>query len=540
MISILLIRIVILLLMLTISCQAGGRRVIDRFPNSKLTIPSRCLFGIPDAAKRFINSGSFGWNRKQETSAIARFLAPMNCSLSGLPYAGVGQMDGNGTYDGVAGYLQRNEIDSLIFFTRLDYFPIVIGHFATQGFPADVVILSRKIAPYIENYSLLGLWMSSFDYITVAYVLISVFLFLTVFTLTESLLILRSHESLLTRILKKTHVNIFKVFFSFVDQENFDASSNSGRIMVWFFNLFLLFFVHGFVLGSMGADLVALIDPPVINSMYDFSNTSHTQPVVIKQLHLTGLLKQAQPGTELWHLKTVLESNKNDSIVNYDMSQNIMEMQQSAYNLLQEVNNSTKAVIISEYIYNTNMKSGACELIPAIAENIRSSQKMFFPGVFSFIMSLNIDPHLRQVSNYIWATMCETGQIRARTAQAVRNNIHSLTNKPYKGKVCDNSLIEKDQSISSFDWKTFDLVFKLYAVMLLVPAVCLLMEMHKKVNRRVVRSLFRSIRFIILFPCMSVLLLIVSALSLCKKYPTAISSSVIRMKSTRTAPAVHQ
>ena len=243
----------------------------------------------------------------------------------------------------------------------MDYFPIVIGHFTTQGFPADVVILSRKIAPHTENYSLLGLWMSSFDYITVAYVLISVFWFLTVFTMTESLLILRSHESLLTRILKKTHVNIFKVFFSFVDQENFDASSNSGRIMVWFFNLFLLFFVHGFVLGSMGADLVALIDPPVINSMYDFTNTSQTQPVVIKQLHLTGLLKQAQPGTELWHLETVLESKNNENIVDYDMSQNLMEMQQSAYNLLLEVDNSTKAIILSEFIYNTNIKSGACE-----------------------------------------------------------------------------------------------------------------------------------------------------------------------------------
>ena len=46
----------------------------------------------------------------------------------------------------------------------------------------------------------------------------------------------------------------------------------------------------------MGADLVALIDPPVINSMCEFTNTSHTLPVVIKQLHLTGLLKQAQPG----------------------------------------------------------------------------------------------------------------------------------------------------------------------------------------------------------------------------------------------------
>ena len=294
--SMVLIRFVLLMLMLTINCQAGSRRVIDRFQNSKLTTPRRCLLGIPDAGMSELHSGPFHWIIERESSAIFRIIRHMNCTLIGLPYMNTGQIDANGSYDGIAGYVQRNEIDLLMMFYRLDFFSIVIGHFTTQGFPADVLIVSRKNASHTENYSLLGLWMSSFDYITVAYVLISVFLFLTVFTMTESLLILRSNESLLTRVLKKTHVNIFKVFFSFVDQENFDASSNSGRIMVWFFNLFLLFFVHGFVLGSMGADLVALIDPPVINSMYEFSNTSHTQPVVIKQLHLAPLLKQAQPG----------------------------------------------------------------------------------------------------------------------------------------------------------------------------------------------------------------------------------------------------
>ena len=245
----------------------------------------------------------------------------------------------------------------------------------------------------------------------------------------------------------------------------------------------------------------------------------------------------------MWHLKSVLESKNNENIVNFDLSSDFMKTQQSVYKLLERVNDSSMAIVVSEYIYNTNIKSGACEWQPELASNIRSSQKMFFPGVFSVIMSSNIDQHLRQVWNYMIATMCETGQIRSSPAHMVSSIMPMVTGQPYKERVCDNRL-EKDQIISPFDWETFDIVFRLHAVMLLVPAVILLLEMHKKVKRHFVlpncRCLFKNICFVILFPCMGVILLIISALSLCKKYPTAIASSVIRKKSTRTAPAVHE
>ena len=68
-------------------------------------------------------------------------------------------------------------------------------------------------------------------------------------------------------------------------------------------------------------------------------------------------------------------------------------------------------------------------------------------------------------------------------------------------------------------------------VMLLVPAVIVLMEMHKKVKRHIVlffRCFFTNIRFMILFPCMGVILFIVSAWTLGKKFSIAIASSVIR------------
>ena len=67
---------------------------------------------------------------------------------------------------------------------------------------------------------------------------------------------------------------MFNVFASFVNQENFDATTDSGMIIVWFCNYFLRFGVHGILLGSMSADLVADVDQSVINSLYELTNTS--------------------------------------------------------------------------------------------------------------------------------------------------------------------------------------------------------------------------------------------------------------------------
>ena len=483
-----------LLLLLTRSCATGNRRVIDRFPNSRLPTPTRCLIGIVGIGDIAAHADTAANRRmlEEEVTDLIDGFKRINCTLIRLPATSPGHMDANDTYDGVAGNVQRNEIDIPFFFYRTDFFPIVIGHMGTQGMPADVTIISRKYDPYTQTLPLMKLWASSFDILTVTYVMISVILFTSVFTLTEDLLVVKSRTRLLKRLLKTTYINIFKVFFSFVDQENFEASSISGRIIVWFFNLFLFFFVHGFVFGSMGADLVALIDPPVINSMYEFTNTSQTQPVIIRQLFLIPLLKKAQPGTDLWHLNSVLKSKNDSNIFSFDISQSFTKVQQSLTDLLEEVMRLLKALVIPDLIWSIG-KPLLCETQPSLARKIRHSSNLFFPGVFTSIMSLKIDPHLRQYWNYFVGTLCET-RILSGTLLHVLRKLMPMTGQTYTGRSCEN-VPQKDQSISPFDWQTFKPIVQTHAILVLASAVILLIEKHNKNHYLLIHILFPRFSF---------------------------------------------
>ena len=387
---------ILIVMMLT---EASCRRVIDRFPNSKFPTPIRCLIGSPSPNSQ-MGSADAAFMPNAATQAFrpfVRILEIMNCSLVQLP-VGAGELGPNGSYDGIAGYVQRHEVDLFTGSYRTDFFSVVPAYFTTQGMPADVVIISRKNASYILNSPLLQYWASSFDFITVAYLFICLFLFLVVLTMTESFLIMAWDGAVVSRLWRSLRINVFKTFASFVDQENLDPITDSGRIIVLFYNLFLLFAVFGILFGSMGADLVVVIDPPVIESLDEFTNTSYTKPVILKQLFLMPLLQKSKPETELDHLKSVLASNPDELIVNVNAS-NMANTQRQLFLLLKQADDSLKALIIPDMIYKF-VKTPACELMPDMMSKFRRSKKLFVPGILGQIMSLKIDPILRQVWNY--------------------------------------------------------------------------------------------------------------------------------------------
>ena len=422
----------------------------------------------------------------QIISPVRRLTDRMNCSVVCLPLESAGQLTANGSYDGGAGAVQRNEIDMLLAFWRSDFFPIVAGHTTTQGFPADVLIISRRNDSYLLNYQLLEMWTSKFDNITIACVLICLHLFLTVLLATENWQITDSHFGVVAHLCKAWNRNTFKVFASIVDQENFDATSDSGMIIVWFFNLFLLFGVHGIMLGSMGADLVTVVDPPVINSLYEFTNTSYTQPVVMKQFFIPPVLEKSTPGSELRHLKHVLDANQNENMLSFNVSEPA-NMQEGMFHLIEQVDDSRKAVICPEAMYD-NIQTAACELVPHLAKNMGRSKRLFASGVFVVIMSLKIDPDLRQVINYVFGTLIETGQLKGYLLALPSIVLPSLTGQRYKGRSCDKQQRE-GQSVSAFGTKTFDPIFRGYAILLLLSAFVFLMEGNGRIHRHVVKSL---------------------------------------------------
>ena len=433
---------------------------------------------------------------------IFRILSLMNCTEKPISWAHAGLLGPNGSFDGLAGIVQRNEVDILFNAYRTDFSPIVIGHLTTNGYPADFLIISRKNGSLLTHHPLFDLWMSSFDFVTVAFTLISIFLFLTVLIWTETCMVLHFDHNLVHWVWERTQTILFKFYSSCVAQENFDPETNSGRILVWFFSLFILFFVHGFVLGAMGADLVTINDPPFINSLDAFTNTSYTQPVVVKQFYLLHLLERAVPGTPVWDLKKLVYSNPDQHILDIDVSGDLNKVQQVALNLLNEVHNSRKSLLLTERMYPI-IKYQGCQYLPDIAKNIERSKYLFAPGQFSQIMSLKIDPKLRQVWNYIIGSITEFRWVDAAQVNVLKT--FSIMTHGRTPKGCDDIDVAKEQIIEAFSVETFGPFFHICGMLLSVSAVVLLMERNVRIHRfrrffaTCVRLVFRGNRALFSF-----------------------------------------
>ena len=469
----------LILLLLVIENPTDGKRVIDRFLDSKYPSPSRCVFGIitqhTTEIPAFVD---------QQMLPFVHLAERMNCSAVRLPLQGVGQLT-NGSYDGATGAVQRNEIDILLGLIRTDFFSIVAGHTTTQGPPADFLIISRRNDSNTKNYQLLELWTSSFDAITLTYVLLCLHLFLTVLMATENWQVIQSKSGAVAHLRKAWNRNLFKVFASFVDQENFDATTDSGMIIVWFFNLFLLFAVHGIMLGSMGADLVAEIDAPVINSLDEFTNTSYTQPVILTQFFLPPVLEKSTPGSELRHLKNMVEANPKENMLSVDFT-DMTFMLKGIQHLIEQINNGRKALLIPKETFKS-IQTVACEVVPHMAKHMGRSKQLFAPGIFIVLMSLKIDPDLRLVFNYVFGTLIETGQYKG-LLHVMPSIMMPMMNQAYNGRSCDKEPRE-GHDVSAFDAGTFGPILRGYAILLLLSVFVLLMEQNCGISRRAVRYL---------------------------------------------------
>ena len=139
--------ILLLLLMGNPITVIGGESSTDSLVhNSQYPTPSRCLIVLPAFYAEELPPVVM-----QMMSPVLRLAERMNCSAVRLPIQSAGQLAASGSYDGGAGAVQRNEIDMLLAFWRSDFFPIVAGHTTTQGFPADVLIISRRNDSYLLN-----------------------------------------------------------------------------------------------------------------------------------------------------------------------------------------------------------------------------------------------------------------------------------------------------------------------------------------------------------------------------------------------------
>ena len=312
---------------------------IDRLPGRRFPIPKRCLIAEADVAERFVTPDLRDMIVK-EAKPLFRVYAAMNCSIAYQEWTSVGKEDSNGSYDGAIGYIQRNENDITGLLFPTDMFRMQPAFVATSGLTGGAVIVSKKNETQTQRLTLLRLWANSFDAITAEYVLIVVFLFVAVLSFIVS-------EKRLDagRWMVNCMSNCCKATIALIGHGSLDPIDESGRIAVLFFNFFILFAVNGITLSTFGADLVYEIDPPIIESVDEFTIDSYTQPAVVKQLYFLEAMQKAEPGSPFWRLNQIVQSHANVSIWDVDINGDMNQLQQQADRYERDIDDSRSALI---------------------------------------------------------------------------------------------------------------------------------------------------------------------------------------------------
>jgi hypothetical protein len=424
----------------------------------------------------------------------------LNCSwleLSGedIQY---GELDGNGSYNKHTGMLQRNELSTASPIYRTDMLQIPAVKLLSYGLPADVIIVSRKNDSYRVNYDLIPLWTSSFDAITVFYFTICCSLFVVIISTIDCIeirtLAMRWHE-LPARLV----ANIRKTAAALIDQQNFDTISAASRLLVWFFNLFILFAIHGIIFSSMGADMVALIDPPIIQSTKEFTNTSFTQPLISKNLIVYHLVKKASPGSGLWPVRQAVERDPDETLLDFTLDTGLDYLPQHQKNV-EDINSTKKAFVISDLAFKWG-RPFICGANPVVTRKSFRSHESYAHSMYTMALSKDIDPFVAQVFGDFMSGIVESGTVHLLVMKVFRQALINLTGFSLPEKSCDpfSSDDGDDEAISAFGMRIMKPIFEFYGYLTCVSVLLFMTEC-----RSAVCSLIKS--FIQLMVTMSLII----------------------------------
>ena len=387
---------VVILLLVTQLSLGQSSQVRDRFPGSRMPVLSHCRVSLPP---------SVALEQLQMEEHGRLFVARMtaaNCSFVHHTWNGAGRLDANGSYDGIAGILQRDEADWTPSLFRTDFFEVDAVRLLSRGIPADIVILSRKNESYVKQLDLLTLWTSSFDWQIVWFSLVAIAL-----TIACSTLIATAGVPQVRDIVKRITCAVAGVASSFVGHSSSGHTSSADRVLFSSVSLFALFIIQGILFGCMGADQVAVITPPAIESVDEFSLDSFTQPVILRQLFFMPMIAHAIPGSQLHNLSRILLSRP-CSLVSADLSLPVAALAEIADQHLQAVRESREAVLFPVIGYPF-VKCIICRMHPEVGRGISRSKATFFPGILSVPLSLKADPLLRQLMELLVSSLIDLG-----------------------------------------------------------------------------------------------------------------------------------
>ena len=449
-------------------------------------MPRRCLFSYP--VNRIPKTGDLPQSAVAYMSGqIASFTSlarRMNCSVVDLNWESVGVLQPDGHYDGLAGQFERNETDLSPAAFRTDQFPRAPGHFFSAGLPADVIIISRRNDTRRIPLDLLQRWSMTLNRESAWFAVITLLLVLMTVALVRVVLETRASRQLRTLVQAVVSESlVIPLSLAYVPAWS-PCGGDAVKMIVTASALFGLFLVDCFMGGQMGADMVVLDIRPIIETVWEFTKDSWTQPLVFGNLFLKALMEKSVPGTELGHLKDVVYARE-DNLFEIDYNNavaNLPAMQALGNSLIADILDTKRAVLLPYIMFEVGARPIGCRLLPETVKKLDYGRQMVAPGVLAPLISRASDPLLRQAFEYLYQTAIELGMLIGGT-RWYYTNIFPLVAKDVMANANQSQACEEqrglnaDEDLVNFSLWHFDPVFTVWSCMLTGAVVVLMTEL---------------------------------------------------------------
>ena len=494
-----------------------GTKVIDRFGGFYRQDLS-CKFWVPEGSQTFeeiLKASIF------KSSALLNPLKKLNCTILKSRGDDFGHPLDNGSYTGLIGMVQRQEIDLMIVAVRPDSLPHEPALIGPMLLEADAGIISGKSKKHRITRQILEL-VIDIDPLVYIYLVISITVFSVCYTTSIVLELSRENEieDVDAEIENLDALNVANYFLktfwescvATIGGEQFSPDNKNSRILSLFFTLGLFFGIYGMFLNNVGADLIRKNGPPNIDSInyfinninatdYFVNNITHAKPVIVKRLYLLNLLKKEPKDSNLGRLWSLIEKEQNDTVFDVDVDRlqtqdemYKMQMFSKLSDLLWEVQNRKKALIIPRSMAR-NSKMFGCTVNPVNISRLYVSKESFAAGTLNTLMSHAIHPSLRKIFEYFGRAWNEGNLMEGLTRMTVLDGenlmpgadaklglsaLECMEDKPLTVMKDDPELAEEvvsdDESFQEFSLYHLETLFKLWFLGLFAALVLFILE----------------------------------------------------------------
>ena len=421
--------IVILVLSQTWTPTADGTRIIDRFGGKHRSLDpcvvmvSKSVMTIEEDTLRRLPTVT------RSISGLFRFLSDYNCTLKQY-YAEPDPLAHlpNGTYTSTVGIIQRNEVDTIIFFVRPGSLLFEPGLIGPVIFAADACVLSARLSSKVQKLNRsLTVFISDFGVMNYCYVFIAIFVFGILFLLLEHNDLPVRERLSISRILELTE----GIAYSLFDQESMGATKTHSRILFLAFNMFLIFMLYGLFLSKIGADLVTLSVPHEIQGPEELlrNQSDVAKMVVIRESTVSSVLEledRYRPDSLMAQIKHKIWSNPNGVRSVKNALDNPQEAMMTNLKLIYDMRDTKVALLVEEVIIRRFQKIN-CVMHPSVAAWVRTTTDTFAPGLLTIIYRHEINPLVRKVFDYYFKVIGE-GMLLYSLLEAIQEDVPPFFN----------------------------------------------------------------------------------------------------------------